>query len=90
MSGEHSSKMLQELADDGGIVSSDHDKLTEALLRHAASKGFTLEQCSSPKFMDRKIATLRRHVRRIGDLTFPDYIPRKLKPKKERKRGKNT
>lgn len=59
----------------------DHAKITEALLRYAAENSITLEQCSSSRIMDRKINTLKRYVRRFG-LQFPDYISRKLRPKK--------
>lgn len=78
--------IMQIMADSPKL--NNHDKITEALLRHGASIGMTLEQCSSPKYMNRAVVTLKRHVRRIGNLTFPDYTPRKLKAKKERKRGK--
>lgn len=81
-------EMLQQFADDTGVHSTEHAKVTERLLRWAAAKGITLEQCSRPKFMDRSLRTLKQHVRRIGDISFTDYTPRKLKPKKERRRAK--
>jgi hypothetical protein len=79
-------EMLQQFADDTKVHSSEHAKVTERVLRWAAGKGITLEKCSGPKFMDRSIRTLKAHVRKIGDISFPDYMPRKLKPKKPRKR----
>jgi hypothetical protein len=76
-------EMLQEFADEG-VHSTKHAKVTEAILRWAAGRGIPLATCAGPKFMDRKLRTLKQHVRRIGDISFVDYVPRKLKPKKEK------
>lgn len=81
-------KVAQQVASDP-LVSNNYDMITERLLRFASKQGMTLEQCSSPLFMDRSIRTLKKQVRKIGDLTFSDYVPRKLKPKKSKKKRKS-
>lgn len=55
--------------------------LTEALLRRLHEKGLTLEQCADRRIMNRAPATLKAYARRF-DLAFPDYVPRKRRPKK--------
>lgn len=57
--------------------------LTEALMRRFAEKGFTLAQLSDRRMMNRSVRTLQEHARTY-DLQFPDYVPRKLKPKKSK------
>lgn len=44
-------------------------------------KGLTLKQCADRRIMNRSLRTLQAHAREF-DLAFPDYVPRKLKPKK--------
>ncbi len=65
-----------------------HAVTTKALLQHAVAQGWTLEYCSTQKIMNRKRRTLEGYARRFN-LTFPDYTPRKLKPKKQRKAKKD-
>lgn len=77
-------EMLQGFADENVVHSTKHAKVTEMLLRWAAGRAIPLQTCAGPKFMDRKINTLKAHVRKIGDISFVDYTPRKLKPKKEK------
>lgn len=77
-------EVVQAIANDAR-VSHSYKKTTQALLRFAAQNGMTLEQCSHPMFMNRSLSTLKRQVRACADLTFADYVPRKLKPKKEKK-----
>lgn len=70
---------------DGPMVTS-YMGLTEALMRRFSEKGFTLETLSGRKMMNRSIKTLQAHAREF-ELIFPDYTPRKLKPKKEKPNG---
>lgn len=54
------------------------------ILRHMAEKGRTLEYCTGPKIINRKLVTLKRYCR-MGGIIFSDYCPRKLKTKQETK-----
>lgn len=56
---------------------------TEALMRRFSEKGFTLAQLADRRMMNRSIRTLQEHAREF-DLTFPDYVPMKLRPKKSK------
>lgn len=60
--------------------------LTEALLRRLHEKGLTLAQCADHRIMRRSLGVLKKYARRF-DLAFPDYVPRKLKPKKGEMHG---
>lgn len=56
----------------------NHTQVTKSLLIFAATNGMTLQQCTDKRFMNRKLRTLKRYVRRFN-LSFPDYTPRKFK-----------
>ena len=72
---------LSELATAPHGSFSGHHQLTEAILRRLNEKGLSLEQCADRRIMNRSIATLRRYAREF-DLSFPDYVPVKQRPKK--------
>jgi len=78
-------EVMQKVANDP-LVSHDMGATAGALLKHAAEVGLTLEQCSSPLYMDRSLRTLQKYCRRYG-IRFPDYIPYKTRSAEERKRG---
>lgn len=73
------------LSDIANGPSGARDNLTEALLRRLHEKGLTLAQCADKRIMKRSVGTLQKYARQF-DLAFPDYIPQKLRPKKEKKR----
>ena len=62
-------------------------RLAEDLLRRLHSNGLTLAQCADKRVMNRKLDTLKRLAREL-DLSFPDYVPLALRPKKEPKKPK--
>lgn len=78
-------EVMQKVANDP-LVSRDMAATAGALLKHTAAAGLTLEQCSSPLYMDRAISTSQKYCRRYG-IRFPDYIPYKTRSADERKRG---
>jgi hypothetical protein len=53
----------------------------ERLLKHFSAKGIPLETCADHRHLGRAVSTLKRYARLL-DLTFPDYVPRHLQPKK--------
>lgn len=59
---------------------SEYVRITEALMRDAIAKGWTLEKLSDKKVMNRSIRTLQMRARQFG-LSFPDYTPRALRNK---------
>lgn len=63
--------------------------VTEALMRRFAEKGFTLEQLSDRRMMNRSVRTLQEHAREF-ELAFPDYVPMKLRPKKSKSEKGST
>lgn len=63
---------------------SKHVSRTEALMRRLAEKGLTLEQLADRRVMARSLTTLQKYARQFG-MTFPDYVPMKLRPKKNSK-----
>jgi hypothetical protein len=72
---------LSEIAEGPHGHVSNHHALTEALLRRLNEKGLTLEQCADRRLMDRSLRTLQAYAREF-ELSFPDYTPLKLRPKK--------
>ena len=57
--------------------------LTEALMRRFAEKGLTLAQLADRRMMNRSLRTLQQHAREF-EISFPDYVPMKLRPKKSK------
>lgn len=55
------------------------------LLKRFSKIGLPLKTCADKQHLGREIDTLKRYARR-HDLKFPDYVPRHLKPKKEKKK----
>lgn len=62
------------------LIAKSYGAVTRELLLRAVEQGKTLEQCASPLYMNRSIRTIRKWAR-LFDIAFPDYKPRKRKPK---------
>lgn len=56
----------------------------ERVLRHFSAHSVPLETCADKRHTGRKLSTLKRYACRM-DLKFPDWVPRHLRPKKEKK-----
>lgn len=72
---------LNEIANGPRVTG--HLELTEALMRRLAEKGLSLEQLSDRRMMKRSLSTLQKYAHQF-DLSFPDYVPMKLRPKKDK------
>lgn len=59
-----------------------HRRRMEALLLHFHKAGIPLSVCADSRHLGRKVSTLKPYVRRLR-ITFPDYVPLCLRPKKE-------
>lgn len=79
------SRLAVQQTMDGPILSQHRRKIV-ALLRHFAFVGLTLEECADAQHLSRSIKTLQRYACKES-IEFPDYTPRHLKPKAEKKRG---
>lgn len=77
---------LDELMN-GPIVGSNHRRRMDAVLQHLHKTGHTLASCAGPLRMGRSVDTLKPYARRLS-LAFPDYVPRHMRPKKEKKAKK--
>lgn len=60
-----------------------YHRQVEALYRHFASHAIPLETVRDEKHLDLSEATARAYARQFN-LAFPDYVPRSLRPKKEK------
>jgi hypothetical protein len=58
-------------------------RLAVDLLRRLHSNGLSLEQCADAKVMNRSVDTLKKYARELG-LSFSDYVPLELRPKKDK------
>lgn len=68
------------------IANGPHNRprLAEDLLTRLHGNGLTLEQCADKRVMNRSLDTLKGYARKLK-LSFPDYVPMELRPKKEPK-----
>lgn len=57
-----------------------HWERVEELLKLYSGRGVTLKHLVGPKYFGVKLDTLKAYCRDFG-VAFPDYVPRKLKPK---------
>jgi len=62
----------------GGKPLRKHRRHMDELLAYYAARGTPLSTLAGPMYLRRKVATLRKYVRRLG-LAFPDYAPRSRK-----------
>jgi hypothetical protein len=66
------------------VRGSAYHRQVEALFRHFAANGKTLETVRDHRHLDMSEHTARAYAREFK-LSFPDYVPRELRPKKEKK-----
>lgn len=57
-----------------------------ALLTYFAERQIPLAVAADRRHLNRSVGTLRKRARMLG-LQFPDYVPRALRPKKEKSHG---
>jgi hypothetical protein len=60
----------------------NHREKIGELLRHFQAEGLTLWECCDKRRLNRAMSTLQGYARDEG-LVFPDYCPRRLKPRKD-------
>lgn len=72
--------ILGEMAN-GPIVS--ESKLI-TVLRHFSAHNVPLAVCADARHTGRKLSTLKRYACELS-LKFPDWVPRHMRPKKEKK-----
>ncbi len=66
------------------VIGTNHARQMAALMRHFASAGLTVEQVADGKHLNKAVSTIQAYARKLN-LAFPDYVPRHLRPKKEKK-----
>lgn len=66
-----------------GPILETHRNKINALMRHFAKAGLTVATICDARHLRRAPSTIKRYAREL-DLQFPDYIPMKLRPKKEK------
>lgn len=67
----------------GKMVMGGGSKL-EQLLKHFSANDIPLAICADGRHLGRQPDTLKRYARRLN-LKFPDYVPRHMRPKREKK-----
>lgn len=55
------------------------------VLKHFSAKNIPLATCADKRHTGRKISPLKRYACDLS-LKFPDWVPRHMRPKKEKKR----
>lgn len=66
------------------VIGTNHTRQMNALMRHFCAAGLTVEQCADRQHLNKAVSTVRAFARKLN-LSFPDYVPRHLRPKKEKK-----
>lgn len=80
--------VLQEVQQTGG-AGIDIGGRIRLLLKHFASRGYTLAKLTGRQYLGRSERTLQGYAREAG-VRFPDYVPYALRTDEERKRGSRT
>lgn len=60
-----------------------HRERMKILLQHFAEMKLPLSTCADRSHLDRSVETLKDYAREFG-LSFPDYVPVALRPKKKK------
>lgn len=71
----------------GPLLPTDHRAKMGELMRRFSAAGVSLQTLSGPRYLGRKVLTLRRYARDF-ELTFPDYVPLAMQPKKAKARAR--
>ncbi len=67
---------------------SQHAKRIQSILRLYSERGLALETLADHKHLGLTLKTLQKYSRRAG-VKFSDYVPRSMRPKKEKKAREN-
>lgn len=68
-------------------LSSRHAKRLQSILKLYSERGLTLEVLADDRHIGLSVKTLQKYSRKAG-VTFPDYVPRSMRPKKARENAK--
>lgn len=63
-----------------GPMLNEHRAKIDALMRHFATAGISIETICDGRHLNRAPATVKKYARELG-LKFPDYVPRALREK---------
>lgn len=68
----------------GPLLPTEHRAKMGELMRRFSAAGVSLQTLSGPRYLGRKVGTLRRYARDFG-LVFPDYVPIALRQRNRKK-----